>query len=401
MANTILTPTAVTREAQRILHQKLNFVGSINRQYDSSFAQSGAKIGDSLKVRLPNQYTVRTGASLSTQDTTETSTTLQVATQKGVDLTFSSAELTLSLDDFSALILEPAMAVLAANIEADALNMYKDVYQISDEDGTAVSLKSFLYGRQKLNDSLAPQDNNRSAIISTDHSVKLIDALKGLFHDSSAIKEQYKEGIMGRTAGFDFYENTLLTSHTTGTAVKATTYTVNGAVTTNGSAAVTVASAGSTTFKQGDIFTVAGCFRVHPETKVSTGVLQQFVVTADYAGGAGSLAFAPAIYTSGGRQNVVAAGLANGAAIVKVGAAASETLTPSMVYHRDAFTFATADLVLPKGVDFAAREVMDGISLRTVRQYAISSDTYPCRIDVLYGYKAIRPELACRIHADG
>ena len=401
MANTILTPTAVTREAQRILHQKLNFVGSINRQYDSSFAQSGARIGDSLKVRLPNQYTVRTGASLSTQDTTESSTTLQVATQKGVDLTFTSAELTLSLDDFSARILEPAMAVLAANIEADALNMYKDVYQISDEDGTAVSLKSFLYGRQKLNDSLAPQDNNRSAIISTDHSVKLIDALKGLFHDSSAIKEQYKEGIMGRTAGFDFYENTLLNAHTTGTAVKATTYTVNGAVTANGSTAVTVASAGSTTFKAGDIFTVAGCFRVHPETKVTTSVLQQFVVTADYAGGAGSLSFAPAIYTSGGRQNVVAAGLANSAAIVKVGAAASETLTPSMVYHRDAFTFATADLVLPKGVDFAAREVMDGISLRTVRQYAISTDTYPCRIDVLYGYKTIRPELACRIHADG
>ena len=401
MANTILTPTAVTREAQRILHQKLNFVGSINRQYDSSFAQSGARIGDSLKVRLPNQYTVRTGASLSTQDTTESSTTLQVATQKGVDLTFTSAELTLSLDDFSARILEPAMAVLAANIEADALNMYKDVYQISDEDGTAVSLKSFLYGRQKLNDSLAPQDNNRSAIISTDHSVKLVDALKGLFHDSAAIKEQYKEGIMGRTAGFDFYENTLLNAHTTGTAVKVTTYTVNGAVTANGSTAVTVASAGSTTFKQGDIFTVAGCFRVHPETKVTTSVLQQFVVTADYAGGAGSLSFAPAIYTSGGRQNVVAAGLANSAAIVKVGAAASETLTPSMVYHRDAFTFATADLVLPKGVDFAAREVMDGISLRTVRQYAISTDTYPCRIDVLYGYKTIRPELACRIHADG
>jgi hypothetical protein len=401
MANTILTPTAVTREAQRVLHQKLNFVGSINRQYDSSFAQSGARIGDSLKVRLPNQYTVRTGASLSTQDTTETSTTLQVATQKGVDLTFTSAELTLSLDDFSARILEPAMAVLAANIEADALNMYKDVYQISDEDGTAVSLKSFLYGRQKLNDSLAPQDNNRSAIISTDHSVKLVDALKGLFHDSAAIKEQYKEGIMGRTAGFDFYENTLLNAHTTGTAVKVTTYTVNGAVTANGSSAVTVASAGSTTFKQGDIFTVAGCFRVHPETKVTTSVLQQFVVTADYAGGAGSLSFAPAIYTSGGRQNVVAAGLANSAALVKVGAAASETLTPSMVYHRDAFTFATADLVLPKGVDFAAREVMDGISLRTVRQYAISTDTYPCRIDVLYGYKTIRPELACRIHADG
>ena len=158
---------------------------------------------------------------------------------------------------------------------------------------------------------------------------------------------------------------------------------------------------GATTFKAGDIFTVAGCFRVHPETKVSTGVLQQFVVAADYAGGAGSLTFAPAIFTSGGRQNVVAAGMANSSAIVKVGAGNAELLTPSMVFHRDAFAFATADLVMPKGVDFAAREVYDGISLRTVRQYAISTDTMPCRIDVLYGFKTIRAQLAARIHADG
>jgi hypothetical protein len=206
--------------------------------------------------------------------------------------------------------------------------------------------------------------------------------------------------MMGRTGGFDFYENTLLANHATGTAAKTTTYTVNGAVTTNGSTAVTVQT-GSTTFKAGDIFTVAGCFRVHPETKVSTGVLQQFVVTADYAGGAGSVSFAPAIHTSGGRQNVVAAGMANSSAIVKVGAGNAELLTPSMVFHRDAFAFATADLVMPKGVDFAAREVYDGISLRTVRQYAISTDTMPCRIDVLYGYKTIRAQLAARIHADG
>ena len=401
MPNTILTPTAVTRKALQILHQKLNFIGNINRTYDDSFANSGAKIGDSLKIRLPNEYTVRTGANLSTQDTSETSTTLQIATQKGVDITFSSAELTLSLDDFSSRILEPAMAVLAANIEADALNMYKDVYNIVDNDTAAISFLNIMQGRKLLNDSLAPMDNNRSALLSTDHTAKLVDSLKGLFQDSNAIKQQYREGMMGRTGGFDFYENTLLTNHTTGTAAKTTTYTVNGAVTTNGSTAVTVASAGSTTFKAGDVFTVAGCFRVHPETKVSTGVLQQFVVTADYAGGAGSLSFAPAIYTSGGRQNVVAAGMANSSAIVKVGAGASEQLTPSMVFHRDAFAFATADLVMPKGVDFAAREVYDGISLRTVRQYAISTDTMPCRIDVLYGYKTIRAQLAARIHADG
>lgn len=401
MSNTLLTPTSVTREALRVLHQKLNFIGNINKQYDSSFAQSGAKIGDSLKIRLPNEYVVRSGMTMSAQDTTEQSTTLQVNNVKGVDLNFTSEELTLSLDDFSTRIIEPAMSVLAANIEADALTMYKDVYNISDEDGTAATLKSFLYGRQIMNDNLAPQDNNRSALISTEHSVKLVDALKGLFQDSEAIKKQYKEGIMGRTAGFDFYENTLLVPHTTGTAVKTTTYTVNGAVTANGSAAVTVASAGSTTFKKGDIFTVAGCYRVHPETKVSTGKLQQFVVTTDYAGGAGSLAFAPAIYTSTGRQNVVAAGMANGSALVKVGAAASETLSPSMVFHRDAFTFATADLLLPKGVDFAAREVMDGISMSIVRDFTISDRSFPCRLDVLYGFKTIRPQLACRIHADG
>lgn len=400
MSNSLLTPTAVTREALRILHQKLNFVGNINRTYDDSFAQSGAKIGDSLKIRLPNEYTVRTGANLSTQATTETSTTLQVATQKGVDVSFSSAELTLSLDDFSSRILEPAMSVLAANIEADALTMYQDVYNIVDQDGTAFSWNTVLNGRKALNDCLTPMDNQRSALLSTGSSVKLVDALKGLFQDSTEIGKQYREGKMGRSAGFDFYENTLLVPHTTGTAAKTTGYTVNGAVTANGSTAVTVQT-GTTTFKKGDIFTVAGCFRVHPETKVSTGVLQTFVVTADYAGGAGSVSFAPAIYTSGGRQNVTAGGLPNSGAIVKVGAGASELINADMVFHKDAFAFATADLIMPKGVDFAARQVLDGISMRIVRQYAISTDTMPCRIDVLYGYKAIRPQLAARLHADG
>ena len=396
MAQTILTPTAVTREALRILHQRLNFVGNVNRTYDDSFAKSGAKIGDSLKIRLPNQYTVRTGAPLSTQDTEETSTTLQVATQKGVDLNFSSAELTLSLDDFSKRILDPAMSVLAANIEADALSMVKDVYNNVNNIGSAITFKNVMAARKVLNDNLAPMDNKRNVLLNTQDNVDLVDALKGLFQDSSAIGKQYREGSMGRTGGFDFYENTLIASQATGTALAVTTYTVNGAVTTNGTAKVTVASAGNTTFKKGDIFTVVGCNRVHPETKADTGVLQQFVVTADYAGGAGDLSFAPAIYTTGGRQNVVAAGMANGAALSKIGAA-STVYKPSLAFHEDAFAFATADLVMPSGVDFASRQVMDGISMRIVRQYDISGDKFPCRLDVLYGFKTIRPELACRI----
>jgi len=345
---------------------------------------------------------VRTGATLSspTQDTTESSVSLQVATQKGVDLNFTSADLTLSLDDFSARILQPAMSVLAANIEADALSMYQDVYNLVDQDTVALSWNTILNGRKTLVDNLAPLDGDVSCILSTSSNVKLVDALKGLFQDQDAVSKQYREGKMGKGAGMSFYENTLLTSHTTGTAAKTTGYTVNGAVTTNGTAAVTVQT-GTTTFKKGDVFTVAGCFRVHPETKASTAVLQQFVVTTDYAGGAGSLAFSPPVYTTGGRQNVTAAGMPNSGALVKVGAGASELINGDMVFHKNAFAFATADLILPSGVDFATRQVLDGISMRAVRQYDINNDAFPTRLDVMYGYKTLRARLAARMHADG
>ena len=393
MSNTILTPTAVTRKALAILHQKLNFIGSINRQYDDSFAQSGAKIGDSIKIRLPNEYTVRTGAAISTQDVSETSTTLQVATQKGVDTTFTSAELTLSLDDFADRILEPAMAVLAANIEADALSMALDVYQAVNNVGSAITLNKVLGARKALTDALAPQ-SNRKLILNTQDNLDLVDGLKGLFQDSSTIAKQYRDGLVGSTAGFgDIYENTLLPSQTTGTALSATTYTVNGAGQTG--AAVTVAT-GATTFKKGDIITFAGCNRVHPETKADTGALQQFVVTADYAGGAGNIAVSPSIVTSGARQNV-SASPTNGGAVTKVGGA-SAVYKPSLAFHKDAFTFATVDLEdVSKYGAWGHRDQFDGISMRVARQYAINSDTIPCRIDVLYGYKTIRAQLAARI----
>lgn len=346
-------------------------------------------------MRLPNQYTIRNGKTLSTQDTTETSVSIQMATQKGVDVNFSSAELTLSLDDFADRVLEPAMAVLAANVEADAFNMALDVYNAVNNVGSPITLNKALQARKLLVDNLAPS-SMRTLILNTQDNLDLVDGLKGLFQDSTEIARQYREGKVGRTAGFgDIYENTLLGSQTTGTAASATGYTVNGAVTTNGATTVTLA-AGATTFKKGDVFTVAGCNRVHPETKADTGVLQQFVVTADYAGGAGNLSFAPAIYTSTGLQNVTATGMPNGAALTKVGGA-SAVYKPSLAFHKDAFAFVTADLVMPKGVDFSAREVYDGISMRIVRQYDINSDNLPCRIDVLYGYRTIRAQLAARI----
>lgn len=400
MSNTLLTISQITRKAALTLHQKLNFIGSLNRGYDDSFAQTGAKIGDTLRIRLPNEYVVRTGISMSAQDTTELKVDLTVNNVKGVDLSFTSQELALSLDDFNERILDPAMSVLAANIESDVYtNLYKTVYNLVDGDAAAFAFTHTSSARQTLTENLAPLAK-RTAILSPAHTTKFLNDTKGLFNAQENISEQFREGKLGRIQAMDFYENTVFADHLTGSALKATTYTVNGAVTTNGSTAVTVAT-GATTFKKGDVFTVAGCFRVHPETKVSTGVLQQFVVAADYAGGAGSLTFAPAIYTSTGRQNVVAAGMANSSAITKVGAGANEYLNGSLAFYRDAFAVATADLPLPDGTDKAARAVVDGVSVSMVRDFTISDRAFPCRLDVLYGYAAVRPQLAVRIHADG
>lgn len=397
MANSFLTPQQITREALRVLHNKLTFIGAINRQYDDSFAKSGAKIGDTLRLRLPNQYTVRTGKTLATQDVTEQSVSLQLATQKGVDVNFSSSELTLDLDDFSSRILEPAMAVLASSLEADAFSMYKDVYQQVGTPGTTPNtLLTYLQARARLNNSLTPMDANRTTHLSPLATATIVDALKGLFQDSSAIREQYREGSMGRTAGFDWYENPLVPTHTNGNTV--TGVTVSGATQT-GSTLNVGGVANGNTFARGTVFNIAGVFEVHPETKAVTPRLQSFVVTADttMSGTTGALPISPAIVTSGALQNV-SASPASGAAITVVGAAAG-AYEQEMAFHRDAFAFATADLVLPKGVDFAAREVFDGVSMRIVRAYDINNDAFPCRIDVFYGYQTIRPQLACRITA--
>ena len=394
MANTNLTIDMITNQALMILHQKLNFIGTIDRQYDSSFAKSGAKIGDTLRIRLPNEYTVRSGATLSTQDTTETSVSLPVTTQKGVDVNFSSEELTLDIDDFSKRILEPAMSVLAANVEADAISMYKDVYNFVDNAGSAMTFAKALAASGKLTDNLTPYDG-RTLNLTTQDNIDMVDALKGLFNAQDKLSSNYKEGrLAGPFAGFEgIYENTLLGNHTTGTAAAATGYLVNGASQTG--ATLTV-DTGSTTLLDGDIITIAGVNRVHPETKADTGILQQFVVTANSGTSATSLAISPSITITGGKQNVTAAP-ADNAAVSKVGGGASSVFTNSMAYHKDAFTFATADLVMPKGVDMVARKVLDGVSMRIVRDYDINNDKFPCRIDILYGYVAKRPQLACRI----
>jgi len=395
--NTLLTSDIITNEALAILHNKLSFIGKVNRQYDDSYAKTGAKIGDTLRIRLPNQYTVRTGTALSTNNTVENNTTLTVGTQKGVDMSFTTAELTMDIQDFSERIIDPAMSVLAANIEADAFNMYQDVYnQVGTPGTTPATLKTYLDAKTKLNQGLAPKDTKRCIQLNSDASATLVDALKGLFQSSGQISKQYIEGVMGRGAGFDWFENELVPVHTNGTNVAAGT--VNGAAQTGASLIVAGLTATSTITK-GTVFTVAGVNRVHSETKADFGVLQQFVVTANATSdgaGAATLSISPSLVATGAYQNVTGSP-ANGAALVWGDGAASAANPKHLAFHKDAFAFASADLEMPDGVDFKARKQFEGLSIRCIRQYDINTDTIPCRLDVLYGYKTIRAELASRV----
>ena len=393
-SNTVLTPDMITAKALTILHAKLNFVGSINRDYDSSFAQSGAKIGDTLRIRLPNQYSVRTDMTLAPQNTVELNTSLSVTNISGTDISFSSEELTLKMDDFSNRVIEPAVSVIAANIESRALAMALDVYNTVNGQGAPQSLKNVLTGRKLLMDNLTPQSRQWMARINTQDNVDLVDSLKGLFQSSTKIATQYTDGVMGYTGGFEFAENTHLANFTRSAAVNYAVSTTS----VNGDATLVVKT-GTGTALHGEVFTVAGVYRVHPETKVSTGVLQQFVLLAD-AGGAGTQTWSisPSIYLTTGRQNVNRFPTAND--LITFVGTISTAVGQSIVYHPDAFTFASADLVMPGGVDMASRAVKDGISMRLVRQFDINNGYFPCRLDVLWGCKAIRPQLACRLLAN-
>lgn len=399
MANSLLSIGMITREALRLLHNNLAFARSVNRQYNDQFANGGAKIGSSLQIRLPNRYSVRTGTAISVNDTTERQTTLTVATQKGVDIDFTSAELTLEMDDFSERILKPAMARVASQVDFDGLSLYKDVYSQVGAAGTVPSTaKVFLDGGAKLDHMATPRDGMRYACLNPNAQAGIVDGLKGLFQDSSLVAEQYRNGQMGRGLGFDFGMDQNVNVHTVGVNTGAPL--VNGASQT-GSSLITDGWTNSTTgiLNQGDLFTIAGVNGVNPETGQDTGELAQFTVVADADSGAttgpATLSISPSIVTTGALKTVTASPADN--AVITVSGTGGESYPMNMVHHRDAFVLATADLEVPHGVDFASRDVYDGISLRIVRQYDINTDKFPCRVDVLYGWKTVRPEFACRV----
>jgi len=316
-----------------------------------------------------------------------------VNNRKHVAMDFTDEELALDIDRFSELHLEPAMAVLAANVESDMLaNVYKDVYNQIDNVASDITYKLVAKGRQKLVDNLSPMDNTVTASLNTEDTVDLNDAVKGLFNPQTTLSDQYREGMIGRQSGFTFYENTFMPRHATGTDDGTGDYLANSAVAQTGTSATV--NTGTGTMTVGDVFTIAGVNRVHPETKVDTGKAQQFVVTTAVGASATTINFLPEIIVTGGQQNVTN-GIADNSAFTKIGGA-SAAHDISLGFHRDAFAFATADLPLPNGMDMASRKIQDGLSLRFVRGFDINNSTFVSRFDILYGYKTIRPQLAFR-----
>lgn len=402
-ANALLTIDMVTLEALRVLHGSCAFIKNVNRDYDDQFARDGGKIGDTLRVRKPPKYTVRSGRVMQVQTATETSIALPVINQKGIDLDFTSSEFTMLIDDFSKRFLRPSMTVLASNIDFDALSMTLKVAQSVGTPGTTpASYQVWGDANAILDDSLAPRDGDRTAILNPAAMARTVDGLKGLIEDGDAIADQYRSGVMKRAIDLKWAIDQNVRNLTTGTRTT-TTVSVTGSTAT-GATTLALDYAGSTpgsTLTAGEVFTIASVFAVNDETKQALTYLKQFVVRTTTTAVTSqwlTLPIAPTIFgpTSAGLQNVDALPADN--AVVTFYGTTSATVYPqNLIFHKDAFTFATADLKLPVNQPMASRKVVDGISMRIWQGADIVNDAFPVRSDVLYGYVETYPELACRV----
>lgn len=405
MSNTLKFIDMVAREAQSIAHEKLAFIGTTDLQYDDSFGKTGAKIGSTLRVRKPNEYTRRTGSRvMDVQDQDEATQNITVATQDGVDMRFNSAELTLDTDSpsdvaaFSKRYIEPAVSVLASGIESDFLAYAtKATYNVAGSAGTGItSLDVPGKARAKLNQGLAPKDM-RSIQMDSVTMGALVNGVAAYFNPSNAISEQYREGLIARTAMANFYENERVWTLTNGNDVTGTTDA--DAQVTDGGTTVDMADT-ITTQAVGAVFTIAGVYACHPETKAAYPHLQQFVVTANASG---VCTVSPATILTGARKNVVSSTggtLAttdfNSKTVTWVGAA-STSYVQSLMYHKEAFQFVTADLPLMDDAHKCTRRVKDGLSMRVWMASDIRNDELLMRLDILYGMAALRPAWACRL----
>lgn len=399
MANSLLTINMITREAVRLFKNSNAFIGAINTQYDDQFARSGAKIGTQLRVRLPNDYTVRSGPAASVQDTSEQQITFTLATQKGVDVSFNSVDRTMSLDDYSERVLAPMMNNLIGQVAVDGMLTTEGANSqggfcnyVANVDGAGNTLhpnaQTFLFSQAALDDNSVDR-MGRKLVNDPWTDASTVSTLSGLFNPATRISQQFNDGSMKNALGYDWMVDQTIIKHTAGTF---TSGTVNGAGQTG---TTLVLNAITGTLLRGDIITIANVNAVNRVTKQTTGKLRQFVVVTSVASGATGVTVYPAIIPpilgQAQQYQTVDSSPANGAAI-SLAHKAGETVRRSVAFHPQAITMATADLEIPKGVHEAARAVYDGVSLRMVTAYNIGTDQYITRTDVLYGFLAVRAE---------
>ena len=418
MANNLLTISKITNEALMVLENELTFTSEVDRNYDDQFAVVGAKIGNTVNVRKPGRFIGTTGPALNVEDFNETSVPVTLSTQFHVDTQFTTQDLALSLDMFSDRVLKPAIAAIANKIDRDGMSMA--TLQTANIVGTAgtppTGLITYLTAGAYLDSEGAPRDGRRSCIVEPFTSATIVDSLKGLFVPNDRIGSQYEKGLMGRdSAGMNWKMDQNVVSQTFGSN-STTTVTASVATTTatgfltsgwasTSTITLTAANTGTMNLNAGDTITIDGVFAVNPQNRQAYGTnkLRNFVVKSTVAiasGSSVSVVVSPAVITAGQFQNVSIPTTSATAAVTqfnKIG-----TVSPqNIIMHRNAFCLAVADLELPEGVHFAGRasDKEIGLSMRVVRQYTINNDSIPTRLDVLYGWAPLYPELACRVAA--
>lgn len=392
MANQLLTTDIILRESLSILRQKLTFLRRINRRYDDRFAISGAKVGDTVSIRVPTHGKVRRGRAMDAGDMVDRVVPLTIANQDGVDLVINSSDLTLSIDDLRERYLEQRISDLASQIEAQVVtDALKSAYQTVDNPDGILSFEEALKANKVLSDQNAPSE--RFMLTNTTGTIQVVNNVKNQFNSQNQIGRQYEEGLMFRSAGFDWYETSTMPNQTMSAAAG---YLVNGANQTGNSLIV---DTGTGAFKAGDRFTIPGVQSVNPATKASTGNLQTFVVTADKASGAGTLSISPPILGPGNDNQTVNVLPADNA-VITFQAAANGTGV-NLAFARDFVTFATVDLQMPPaGTAKAARQSFDGLSMRMVQDFDTRNDQMLYRLDILWGSAVLRPELGVVIPND-
>jgi hypothetical protein len=411
MANAPLTIDVIAKEALMILDNELQAAKAVHRGFESEFgnAMNGYQAGDTISIKRPTDFTVRSGATASAQDVVEGKVAITVDQQKGVDFAFTSAELTLDIKDLSERVIKPAMVQLANNIDAAVLALAAKVPNWVGTLGQTVnSFSDFALAPQRL-DEQAVMSEGRTAFLAPADHWGLLGSQTALYIQDAA-KGAYRNGSLGSIGGVDTKMSQNVQSITTGT--RAGTILIDLSIT---SATTTYASVKDTmqqtihmdgftgatdTVKAGEVFTIAGVYAVNPVTKARLPWLKEFVVVSDatMAANEGDVVIYPAMIWDGAFQNVSVVGVSdlNNQGVTFKGSA-STSYAQNLVFHKNAFALCVVPMVKPPGAVDVARESYKGTSVRLIPFYNGSNDVSTFRLDVLYGVKAIDPRLATRL----